>query len=370
MEARRGGPVPPAAQHVRAVPAGLRRRATGADRPAAGGGLQVGRLPRPLPPTLTDRRPRPGDEALRLVTGRRPVLEAATAAAAQDQPGVTVRRGVRVAGLLSGPSAVPGVPHVTGVRTDAGEELRADLVIDAMGRRTRAADWIAALGGRPPQVEAEDKGFVYYTRYFTGPRAAPAEGPAAHAARQHLRADPVRRQRHLVGHRLHGHRRRPAQGAAPRRLLRPGRARLPAAGALARRRADHGRAADGRGARPHPRLRRRRPAGGHRPRRRRRRVGLHEPVGRPRPERRHAARAGAAAGRRRAPRRSRDVRAGVARAHRPRGRAVLLEPGAGGPAAGRGDGRAAARGASHPPRTRRRPGSSPPPARIPMCSAG
>ena len=37
-----------------------------------------------------------------------------------------------------------------------------------MGRRTRAADWIGALGGRPPQVEAEDKGFVYYTRYFTG----------------------------------------------------------------------------------------------------------------------------------------------------------------------------------------------------------
>ena len=32
----------------------------------------------PLPPTLTDTRRRPGDEAQRLVTGRRPVLEAAT----------------------------------------------------------------------------------------------------------------------------------------------------------------------------------------------------------------------------------------------------------------------------------------------------
>ena len=47
----------------------------------------------------------------------------------------------------------------------------------------------------------------------------------------------------------------------------------------------------------HPRLRRGRAAGGHRPRRGRRRVGLHEPVRRPRPERRHDARAGAAAGR-------------------------------------------------------------------------
>ena len=131
----------------------------------------------PLPPTLTDTRRRPGDEAQRLVTGRRPVLEAATAAAAQDQPGVTVRRGVRVTGLLSGPSAVPGVPHVTGVRTAAGEELRADLVIDAMGWRTRAAGWIGALGGRPPQVEAEDKGFVYYTRYFTGRAEPQRRGP-------------------------------------------------------------------------------------------------------------------------------------------------------------------------------------------------
>ncbi len=126
----------------------------------------------PLPPTLTDRSPRPGDAELRHVTGRRPVVEAATAAAAQEQPGVTVRRGVRISGLLTGPSAVPGVPHVTGVRTDTGEELRADLVVDAMGRRTRAADWIAGLGGRPPQAQAEDKGFVYYTRYFTG-RAQP-----------------------------------------------------------------------------------------------------------------------------------------------------------------------------------------------------
>ncbi len=48
VEAWRGRPVPPAAQHVRAVPAGLRRRAAGADRPVAGGGLPMGRLPRPV----------------------------------------------------------------------------------------------------------------------------------------------------------------------------------------------------------------------------------------------------------------------------------------------------------------------------------
>jgi 2-polyprenyl-6-methoxyphenol hydroxylase-like FAD-dependent oxidoreductase len=126
-----------------------------------------------MPPTLTDTGPRPGDEELRLVTGRRPVVESVVAAAAVDEPGVTVRRGVRVEALLPGAQAVPGVPHVAGVRLDTGEELPADLVVDATGRRTRSGDWLAALGAREPVVECEDLGYVYYTRYFTGP-AVPA----------------------------------------------------------------------------------------------------------------------------------------------------------------------------------------------------
>lgn len=131
-----------------------------------------------LPPAVQDREPRPDDARLGSVTGRRPVVEAVFAAAAQDQPGVTVRRGVRVAGLLAGPAALPGVPHAAGVRTDAGEELHADLVVDATGRRSRAGDWITGLGGRSPQVEAEDKGFVYYTRYFRGTGQPRRLGPA------------------------------------------------------------------------------------------------------------------------------------------------------------------------------------------------
>jgi 2-polyprenyl-6-methoxyphenol hydroxylase-like FAD-dependent oxidoreductase len=112
------------------------------------------------PPTVADRSPRPGDAALATVSGRRPVVEAVVAAAAQDEPGVAIRRGVRVAALQTGPAALRGVPHVTGVRTPAGEELRADLVLDATGLRSRAPEWIGQLGGRPPEVETEDKGFV------------------------------------------------------------------------------------------------------------------------------------------------------------------------------------------------------------------
>ena len=145
------------------------------DRLVAAGCTSVNYL-ETSPPTLTDRAARPGDEALRFVTGRRPVIEAVVADAAQNEPGVTLRRGVRVAGLVPGPSAVPGTVHVAGVRTDAGEVLRADLVVDASGRRTRAPAWIAELGD-PPPVEAEEKGFVYYTRYFSGAGQPPRLGP-------------------------------------------------------------------------------------------------------------------------------------------------------------------------------------------------
>jgi 2-polyprenyl-6-methoxyphenol hydroxylase-like FAD-dependent oxidoreductase len=121
------------------------------------------------PPTMPDGGPLPGDEAFRSVSARRPVVESVIAASAQDQPGVTIRRGMRATGLTEGPSAIPGVPHVTGVRTSDDRELGADLVIDAMGRRSPGPDLLAGLGAQPPEEEAEKSGFTYYTRYFTGP---------------------------------------------------------------------------------------------------------------------------------------------------------------------------------------------------------
>jgi 2-polyprenyl-6-methoxyphenol hydroxylase-like FAD-dependent oxidoreductase len=131
-----------------------------------------------MPPWITDRAGRPGDDRLPFVTGRRPVIEAVVAAGADEQPGVTVRRGVRVAGLLTGASPDGGPPHVRGVRTTTGAELAADLVVDATGRRTRSADWLAEAHARPPQVESADSGFVYYTRYFTGPEQPRLRGRA------------------------------------------------------------------------------------------------------------------------------------------------------------------------------------------------
>jgi 2-polyprenyl-6-methoxyphenol hydroxylase-like FAD-dependent oxidoreductase len=117
-----------------------------------------------LPPFVADRAPRAGDERFVTVTGRRAAIEYAVAATADGR--LDIRRGVAVTGLVTGPSAARGVPQVTGIRTSDGGELGADLVIDAMGRRSGLPGWLAGLGGQPLAEEAEDSGFAYYTRYF------------------------------------------------------------------------------------------------------------------------------------------------------------------------------------------------------------
>jgi 2-polyprenyl-6-methoxyphenol hydroxylase-like FAD-dependent oxidoreductase len=130
-----------------------------------------------LPPTIADRTPRPGDEAMRCVHGRRPIIEWAVADMAQTAPNVTVRRGVRVRELITGTSAIPGVPQIAGIRTTSGEEIRADLVVDAMGRRSPAPEWIVGAGGRNPIEEAEDCNFVYFGQYFSGQQRPRRMGP-------------------------------------------------------------------------------------------------------------------------------------------------------------------------------------------------
>jgi 2-polyprenyl-6-methoxyphenol hydroxylase-like FAD-dependent oxidoreductase len=116
----------------------------------------------------------PEDDRFDLVTGRRSTIEWSMASAAQDHAGVTVRRGEAIAGLLAEhPDGKP--PHITGVRLQGGEDLRADLVIDATGRRSPTPDWLAEVGACPPAEHAEDSGFAYYGRYFRSPdRSMPA----------------------------------------------------------------------------------------------------------------------------------------------------------------------------------------------------
>lgn len=106
------------------------------------------------------------DDAFECVSGRRCVIEAAVASVAARAPHLEIRRGTVLSGLVTGPSARDGVPHVAGVRLGTGEEIAADLVVDMTGRRSQLPRWLGAIGARPPRDELDDCGFVYYGRHF------------------------------------------------------------------------------------------------------------------------------------------------------------------------------------------------------------
>jgi 2-polyprenyl-6-methoxyphenol hydroxylase-like FAD-dependent oxidoreductase len=115
----------------------------------------------------------PGDERFDMVTGRRPPVEAVLAALAEREPGVEIRRGVVVQGLLADIDGA--VAHVGGLVTDRGERIVADLVVDAGGRRSALPDWLEAIGAHRPYERRAEGGFVYYARHF---RAADGSMPA------------------------------------------------------------------------------------------------------------------------------------------------------------------------------------------------
>jgi flavin-dependent dehydrogenase len=117
-----------------------------------------------MPRLITDRSPRDGDERFETITARRPVLEQVLASTANDEPGLEIRHGAAVRELIA--TNRDGTPQVLGVRMESGDELRADLVVDATGRRSRLPRWLEETGAAPVHEELEDSGFIYYTRFF------------------------------------------------------------------------------------------------------------------------------------------------------------------------------------------------------------
>ena len=116
----------------------------------------------------------PEDEDLVYLAARRPLIEWALRRAVLDEPNVSVMSGVRVSGYEGEPG---DPPRVTAVLTSEGQ-IAADVVVDAMGRRTATPSWIQNLGGHQAQVRSTECDIIYYSRYYrTREGATLADGP-------------------------------------------------------------------------------------------------------------------------------------------------------------------------------------------------
>lgn len=114
-----------------------------------------------LPPDITDREPRPGDDELVLLCSRRLTIEWVLRRAVMGEAGVAWRCGVGVVGLLADGT------EVRGLRLDDGTTVEADLVVVAGGRRSPVLEWIADLGGDvQPVEEVSDAGIIYLSRFY------------------------------------------------------------------------------------------------------------------------------------------------------------------------------------------------------------
>jgi len=132
--------------------------------------LRAGAVAAPLhtqmPPSLPDKSPRPGDEHLTVMASRRSTVDWVLLRAVTAQPGVTLRTGVKVTGLLTAPPSGQGAPpHVAGVRSDGGD-VPADVVVDASGRRSAIDDWLVAIGAAKTDYRKAECGIAYYTRHY------------------------------------------------------------------------------------------------------------------------------------------------------------------------------------------------------------
>ena len=99
-----------------------------------------------------------GDEDLQYLAVRRPLLEWALRRAVAAEQGITVRDGTQVRGLTVDRG------RVSAVEADGGT-LAADVVVDALGRRTPTPRWLAG-SGIISGTDSSDCGVVYYSRYY------------------------------------------------------------------------------------------------------------------------------------------------------------------------------------------------------------
>lgn len=138
--------------------------------------LAAGGTTMPMTANLGD--PQPGDDDLKVIIVRRTTLEWVLRKAVIAQPGVSLRTGTAVAGLLADPvepghrdpssSAHGPTARVRGVRLEDGTTLPADTVVAATGRRGPVPQWLSDLGIEVPET-VHESGLMYLTRWYHRP---------------------------------------------------------------------------------------------------------------------------------------------------------------------------------------------------------
>jgi 2-polyprenyl-6-methoxyphenol hydroxylase-like FAD-dependent oxidoreductase len=115
------------------------------------------------PPTLREAPSEPEDTELNMLGCRRSTFELVFRQEVLRRPRVRVRHGVTVRDLEFSDG---GRRRVVGVRTDDGNVISADLVVDAAGRRSPVAHWLASAGFPVAEDQVESCEISYYTRFY------------------------------------------------------------------------------------------------------------------------------------------------------------------------------------------------------------
>jgi 2-polyprenyl-6-methoxyphenol hydroxylase-like FAD-dependent oxidoreductase len=111
-------------------------------------------------PVGMDATPHDGDADLAMIACRRTTFEWVLRCKVLEQDNVTFRDGVVVDGVLADKG------RVVGVRTAEGEEIRADVVVAANGRRSEFPRWAREAGLGEIDEVTEDTGIVYWSRFY------------------------------------------------------------------------------------------------------------------------------------------------------------------------------------------------------------
>ena len=77
-----------------------------------------------------------------------------------------------IAALQLCPDQVDDCHLLVGVRLRDGQELKADLVVDASGRRSKLPSWLEEAGYQPPEETHVDSHIGYSMRLFELPEKA------------------------------------------------------------------------------------------------------------------------------------------------------------------------------------------------------